>query len=220
MVPSLSAVAGATRADPLSIAALGEKADSESEPGRSGLVSRPGGRPLQAHRGAEASAPKMSGQRRGHGRADDFENGVSEGKIVDIIEYQDARGFVLEAQAFIDAASVNLKVSNRGACGILMAELEALKMELPFVAQLDRTPTKAADLRQNLVTQVCAPVRWIECVQKIVAMGASRAAEVGCGKVLSGLAKKIEPDKLMVTTLNSMDDLRLIETALKEAGHA
>src|SRR6185369_16840912 len=83
--------------------------------------------------------------------ADDFENGVSEGQIVDIIEYQDARGFVLEAQAFIEAASINLKASNRGAYGILMAELEALKMELPFVAQLERTQTTAADLRRAVV---------------------------------------------------------------------
>jgi [acyl-carrier-protein] S-malonyltransferase len=43
-----------------------------------------------------------------------------------------------------------------------------------------------------LVEQVTAPVRWIECVQELVRQGVTRMVEVGPGKVLSGLAKRID----------------------------
>jgi [acyl-carrier-protein] S-malonyltransferase len=43
-----------------------------------------------------------------------------------------------------------------------------------------------------LVEQVTAPVRWIECVEELVRQGVSRMVEVGPGKVLSGLAKRID----------------------------
>ena len=43
-----------------------------------------------------------------------------------------------------------------------------------------------------LVEQVTAPVRWIECVEELVRQGVTRMVEVGPGKVLSGLAKRID----------------------------
>ncbi len=43
-----------------------------------------------------------------------------------------------------------------------------------------------------LVEQVTAPVRWIECVEELVRQGVTRLVEVGPGKVLSGLAKRID----------------------------
>lgn len=75
--------------------------------------------------------------------------------------------------------------------------------------------TDGAHLRANLVKQVSAPVRWIECVQKISHMGSTRAIEVGNGRVLAGLVKKIAGDKLPVFNANSMDDLKALETQLK-----
>ncbi len=43
-----------------------------------------------------------------------------------------------------------------------------------------------------LLEQVTSPVRWIECVQELVRLGVTRLVEVGPGKVLSGLAKRID----------------------------
>jgi [acyl-carrier-protein] S-malonyltransferase len=43
-----------------------------------------------------------------------------------------------------------------------------------------------------LVEQVTSPVRWIECVEELVRLGVTRMVEVGPGKVLSGLAKRID----------------------------
>ena len=43
-----------------------------------------------------------------------------------------------------------------------------------------------------LIEQVTSPVRWIECVQELVRLGATRFVEVGPGKVLSGLVRRID----------------------------
>jgi len=56
-------------------------------------------------------------------------------------------------------------------------------------AKANRDPARIVPL---LVEQVTAPVRWIECVEELVRLGVTRVVEVGPGKVLSGLAKRID----------------------------
>jgi [acyl-carrier-protein] S-malonyltransferase len=51
--------------------------------------------------------------------------------------------------------------------------------------------TDPAEIRKNLVAQLTAPVRWTQSVQQMVADGATQFIEVGPGKVLQGLIKKI-----------------------------
>lgn len=46
-------------------------------------------------------------------------------------------------------------------------------------------------IRQNLVNQLTAPVRWTQTVQKMVENGATQFTEIGPGNVLQGLVKKI-----------------------------
>lgn len=46
-------------------------------------------------------------------------------------------------------------------------------------------------IQQNLIAQLTAPVKWTQSVQQMVADGATHFTEVGPGKVLSGLVKKI-----------------------------
>lgn len=48
-----------------------------------------------------------------------------------------------------------------------------------------------ADIKKNLVAQLTAPVKWTQSVQQMVADGAAQFIEVGPGKVLQGLVKKI-----------------------------
>lgn len=47
------------------------------------------------------------------------------------------------------------------------------------------------EIKANLVAQLTAPVRWTQCVQQMIADGASEFIECGPGKVLQGLVKKI-----------------------------
>jgi [acyl-carrier-protein] S-malonyltransferase len=49
-------------------------------------------------------------------------------------------------------------------------------------------------IKQNLIKQLTAPVKWTQTVQQMVADGATSFTEVGPGKVLQGLVKKISPE--------------------------
>ncbi|MCB9015787.1 MAG: ACP S-malonyltransferase [Lentimicrobiaceae bacterium] len=53
--------------------------------------------------------------------------------------------------------------------------------------------TDPAQIRENLVAQLTAPVRWTQSVQNMVADGGNLFVEVGPGTVLQGLVKKIAP---------------------------
>jgi len=53
--------------------------------------------------------------------------------------------------------------------------------------------TSPAQIRENLVAQLTAPVRWTQSVQNMVADGGDVFVEVGPGTVLQGLVKKIAP---------------------------
>jgi [acyl-carrier-protein] S-malonyltransferase len=61
-----------------------------------------------------------------------------------------------------------------------------------------------------LVEQVTAPVRWIECVEELARQGVTRVVEVGPGKVLGGLVKRIAP---AIETFN-VDDAASLEKTL------
>ena len=52
--------------------------------------------------------------------------------------------------------------------------------------------TDPEEIRRNLVAQLTAPVCWTQSVQQMIADGASHFTEVGPGKVLQGLVKKID----------------------------
>ncbi|GIV28770.1 MAG: malonyl CoA-acyl carrier protein transacylase [Bacteroidia bacterium] len=50
------------------------------------------------------------------------------------------------------------------------------------------------EIKKNLIAQLTAPVRWTQSVKQMVADGATHFTEVGPGKVLQGLVKKIAPE--------------------------
>jgi [acyl-carrier-protein] S-malonyltransferase len=63
----------------------------------------------------------------------------------------------------------------------------------PVVTNVEARPNAdAVRIVPLLVEQVTAPVRWIECVEELVRQGVTRVVEVGPGKVLSGLARRID----------------------------
>lgn len=51
-----------------------------------------------------------------------------------------------------------------------------------------------AEIKANLISQLTAPVRWTQTIQNMVTDGASQFIEVGPGKVLQGLVKKINKE--------------------------
>jgi [acyl-carrier-protein] S-malonyltransferase len=57
--------------------------------------------------------------------------------------------------------------------------------------------TDAIQIRENLIAQLTGPVKWTQCVQAIIADGATNFTECGPGKVLQGLVLKINKEMLV-----------------------
>ena len=99
--------------------------------------------------------------------------------------------------------AIKLEVSAPFHCALMKPAEERLKPlldEAPFkdlwvslVSNVDASPigTPTA-VRNALIRQVVSPVRWVESVQKMIAMGVRRFVEVGPKNVLTGMIKRID----------------------------
>jgi [acyl-carrier-protein] S-malonyltransferase len=114
---------------------------------------------------------------------------------------------VERAVAFAKAAgakrTVALPVSAPFHCALMRPAAEKLASELarvrfqtpriPVITNVEAEPNRdAARVPALLERQVTAPVRFVECVRKLVALGVTRVLEVGPGAVLSGLVARID----------------------------
>jgi [acyl-carrier-protein] S-malonyltransferase len=88
------------------------------------------------------------------------------------------------------------------AAEVMSEALERVEMQppmVPLVANVTAGPLKdPAKIRASLVRQVTGTVRWRECVSFMAGGGVSFFAELGSGKVLSGLARRIAPEATAV----------------------
>lgn len=76
-----------------------------------------------------------------------------------------------------------------------LAGIELAAPRIPVINNIDvAVETDADRIRDALYRQAFGPVRWVECVQAIKANGQSTLVECGPGKVLAGLAKRIDPE--------------------------
>lgn len=77
----------------------------------------------------------------------------------------------------------------------LQAAIENTEFSTPICPVYQNVTASAVSdpdqIKSNLIAQLTAPVRWTQSVQQMVADGATNFVEVGPGKVLSGLVKKI-----------------------------
>ena len=80
----------------------------------------------------------------------------------------------------------------------LAAAIEQTDFSKPVCPVYQNVPATAvtdpAEIKQNLITQLTAPVKWTQSVQNMIADGATLFTEVGPGNVLQGLVKKINKD--------------------------
>jgi len=65
------------------------------------------------------------------------------------------------------------------------------------------TLSDAASIREALVEQLVSPVRWTETIEKLGAAGVVQTVEMGPGKVLSGLVRRIQKDMEVASVLTS-----------------
>ncbi len=67
------------------------------------------------------------------------------------------------------------------------------KPRVPLVPNVTaQATTDPAEIREQLVRQLVQPVRWVESVREMVRQGATQFYEVGSGRVLTGLLKRID----------------------------
>lgn len=77
-------------------------------------------------------------------------------------------------------------------------------IKTPYIANVNASPnTDKSMVKPLLIEQVCAPVLWEQSVQKMVELGVDCFLEIGAGKVLSGLVKRIDKN----VAVNNIEDI-------------
>lgn len=80
----------------------------------------------------------------------------------------------------------------------LAAAIEKTKFRTPMIPVYQNIVTKAVtdqeEIKQNLIKQLTGPVKWTQSVQNMIKDGADTFIEVGPGKTLQGLIKKINSE--------------------------
>ena len=75
-----------------------------------------------------------------------------------------------------------------------MASIHFNAPQIPLINNVDvAVLNDPASIKDALVRQAASPVRWVETMQKVAADGITNVVECGPGKVLMGLAKRIDP---------------------------
>ncbi len=96
----------------------------------------------------------------------------------------------------------------------LAAELDKITVQdaqIPLVANVNgEIVTAGGQIKSLLVEQAASPVKWEDCVARMVAFGADEFVEVGPGKVLTGFTKKIAKE----VNNNNIEDAVSLEKTL------
>lgn len=113
--------------------------------------------------------------------------------------------------------AIPLKVSAPFHCSLMAPAAERVAASLakvslaaprfPVIANVDAEPNADKDrIADLLVRQVDSPVRWYASVRRMVDAGVNRALEIGPGKVLAGLGKRIDK-QLSICNVNDHESL-------------
>jgi [acyl-carrier-protein] S-malonyltransferase len=77
----------------------------------------------------------------------------------------------------------------------VLDEIEFFDLNVPLVTNVDATVITSGSLaRASLVRQISSPVRWSDSVELLLAEGVTRFIEIGPGKVLSGMIRRMSRD--------------------------
>ena len=97
-----------------------------------------------------------------------------------------------------------------------LADFELNNAKLPVITNVDANETLMADeFKSKMPKQISSSVHWTQTIQKMIENGVDTFVEIGPGKVLAGLNKKISMD---ITTYNvyDKDSLESTVNAIKE----
>ena len=121
-----------------------------------------------------------------------------------------------------------LKVSVASHCNLMkpmvpeyQQALSSIEFQLPkftIINNVDVLPlSDEQQIKESLVRQLYASVRWVETIEYMARQGVDLIIEVGPGKVLSGLIKRINTD-ITVISINQLDDFLTLKERLTKNG--
>ena len=97
-----------------------------------------------------------------------------------------------------------------------VSDLELNNAEIPVVTNVDAKATvESADFREKMPKQICSSVHWTQTIQQMANDGVEIFVEIGPGKVLAGLNRKIAPEAKMFNVFDKAS-LEATVSALKE----
>ncbi len=118
---------------------------------------------------------------------------------------------------------IPLQVSAPSHSPLMVRAAERLKMELdkitfksfgvPVLTNVEASPADPARIKELLALQLISPVRWVDIIRRMKTDGISDIFEIGPGKVLSGLVRRIEKN-INLMSLNEMGDMEKVLGAL------
>lgn len=89
----------------------------------------------------------------------------------------------------------------------VLGKISVSEPSIPVVANVDAVANRDGSRIQGLlVEQVCAPVRWVDCVETLRAQGADELLELGPGRALAGMVRRIDKE-LPTTSLGTADQI-------------
>lgn len=114
--------------------------------------------------------------------------------------------------------AIKLNVSAPFHCSLMFPAAEIMKdalqkqeIQMPVVPLVANVTADVAnteeEIRNNLVTQVAGRVKWRQSIEKMIELGVTEFVEIGAGKVLCGMIKRINKD-VKTSAINNIVDLK------------
>ena len=143
-------------------------------------------------------------------------NDNSDGQVVVSGKIEDIENFIIELKK-LNIKNIKLPVSApfhcplmKSATNIMRNELSKINFSAPknmIVSNVTAEPSNDPEkIRDLLIKQIEKPVRWRESVINMINQGNKKFIEIGPGKVLSGLVKRIDRNVELIQ-VNNIDDL-------------
>ena len=144
-------------------------------------------------------------------------NDNTDGQVVVSGKIEDIENFIIELKK-LNIKNIKLPVSApfhcplmKSATNIMSNELSKINFSAPknmIVSNVTAEPSNDPEkIRDLLIKQIEKPVRWRESVINMIKQGNKKFIEIGPGKVLSGLIKRIDRNVELIQ-VNNIDDLK------------
>ena len=117
--------------------------------------------------------------------------------------------------------NIKLNVSAPFHCNLMKSATENMREQInnldikelknPIISNYSAKPSlNGNDIKKLLILQIEGRVRWLESVEFMIKEGTKNFIEIGPGKVLSGLVKRINKN-INIVSINSEDDIKKID---------